>query len=96
VLHVEEMLAKEEQTHKMRAMSLTAAALHFLKSHEVQLNAQDLAALCRGDMQARSKATISFFRVLYIVTLYSKYTRAQTFENVWQAALVMRMCGRPP
>ena len=96
MLHVEEMLAKEEQTHKMRAMSLTAAALHFLKSHEVQLNAQDLAELCRGDMQARSQVTISFFRVLYIVTLYSKYTRAQTFENVWQAALVMSQRSQLP
>ena len=58
VLHVEEMLMKEEGTHKMRAMTLPAAALHFLKSHEVQLNGKDLAVLCAGDVQARSQAAL--------------------------------------
>ena len=99
MLHVEEMLAKEETTHKMRAMSLTAAALHFLKSHEVQLNAQDLAALCRGDMQARSQATILFFQSPLhseSIPLCSKNTRALTFQNLLQAALVMSQRSQLP
>ena len=55
VIHLEDMLIKEEQAHKLRSLSLEAVARHFLDCDEVHIRAGDLAEMCEGDVATRSK-----------------------------------------
>ena len=55
VLAVQDVLQKEEQTHKLRDWSLEAAAVHYLDDRrELHLRPFDAVRMCAGDLRQRS------------------------------------------
>ena len=55
VLAVQDVLQKEEQTHKLRDWSLEAAAVHYLDDRrELHLRPVDAVRMCAGDLRQRS------------------------------------------